>query len=615
MAAMTSALRLAAPNRRRRVRHRIQTPAYASFTAESKGAMLDLHEIIDISEDGVAIQCNSPLETDRSVDVCLDLAEAAGQIYTTGQVIWSDPSGRSGLRFSELPTVSLFRLREWLFLNAMAGVANAEAALDGPLGMREDGSHEAAPVRPNYTDTLAAVTAVQREVEALGADLSGALELIAERARTLLRASGAAIALGTADPEFMICRASSGPDAPPIGARLQVASGFSGECVRTGRLLRCDDAEVDARVDRESCRALGIRSVLAAPVRVGEKSIGLVETFSTQPNTFTENDSQLLQRLAETVLASVNRAARAENLPPPGGPTPISFPPAPGSVLFASPEEETKIEPAPEKSSSGISLPRSYLILLVGAAAMIFMALGYNLAPWIQSKLQQRGQSHLQTVLASSQPPKPENVSAAAPAIETITFEQLQQLAEKGDPAAENALGLRYFQGDEKNGIQRDEKAAFHWFSRAAEHGSLTAQSKLGFLYWGGRGVPKDANKAYFWTVLARAGGDKGNKDLATVLASGMTHAQAAAIEQQADLWLQQHQPNAKPDAGHSNRMEARSRKQQTENCPVSTLRDILAQGDLADLSKGSCADRHRTAWRNRYRSLAGRIAGCRSAI
>src|SRR5271165_5975598 len=102
--------------------------------------------------------------------------------------------------------------------------------------------------------------------------------------------------------------------APPVGARLQVGSGFSGECVKSGTLLRCDDSETDVRVDRESCRALGVRSILAAPVRVGEKSIGIVEAFAAQPNSFTENDSRVLQRLADTIVASVNRAAVAENL-------------------------------------------------------------------------------------------------------------------------------------------------------------------------------------------------------------------------------------------------------------------------------------------------------------
>ena len=547
MAAISS-LHRGLSNRRRRVRHKIQTPAYATFTSESQGAMLDLHEIVDISEDGAAIQCHSPLEVNTRLNLCLDLADCAQHIYTTGQVVWSNASGRAGLHFTELSPESVSRLREWLFVNVMAGVANGETEIV-PAGSRVD-----AP-RPDYTDTLAAVTAVQRQLEALGPDLAAALQLISERAQTLVRASGAAIALTNGDPNFMICRASSGPDAPPVGAPLQVGSGFSGECVKTGTLLRCDDTESDPRVDRETCRALGLRSILAVPVRVGEKSIGIVEVFSSQPNTFSENDSRVLQRLAETVLAAVNRAARAEDLPPLVAPKPAPrFAPAPGSVLFASaPEPEKKMESSEEKLSGGISLPRSHLIILVCAAAAIFLVLGTP-RPWIQTKLRDRGHSPLETVLASSQPPKSEGASPVAPStpsIETASFEQLRQMAEKGDAAAENALGLRYFQGDEKNGIGRDEKEAFGWFRRAAEHGSLPAQAKLGRLYWGGRGVPKDLNEAYFWTVLARARGDNDSKDLVPVLANGMTDSQTAAIEQKADLWLQQQMPNWKPSAGH----------------------------------------------------------------
>ncbi len=543
MAVMNSALRAVSPNRRRRVRHKIQTPAYATFTAESKSTMLDLHEIVDISEDGVAIQCHSPLEVEARVNLCLDLADCGEHIYTTGQVIWSNAAGRAGLHFSQLSPESLSRLREWLFVNVMAGVANGEAQIAG--------SHEDVRPRPNYSDTLAAVAAVQRQVEALGSDLAGALQLIAERAQTLVRASGAAIALADADPNFMVCRASSGPDAPPVGARLQVGSGFSGECVRTGTLLRCDDTEVDDRVDRESCRALGIRSMLAAPVRVGEKSVGILEVFSGQPNTFSETESKALQRLTETVLAAVNRAARAEDLPPLGaGTAAIRFAPTPGSVLFASaPGEEKRMESSEEKISGGISLPRSHLVILICAAAVIFLVLGYNMAPLIQSKLEERGHLPIQTVLASSQPAKAAPAQPS-PAIDNVSFELMRQMAQNGDPVAENVLGLRYFQGDEKNGLGRDEKQAFHWFSRAAEHGSLAAQAKLGFLYWGGRGVAKDLNQAYFWTVLARTRGDEENKDLAAVLAAGMTRKQAAAIEQQADLWLQQHMTK-KPVAGH----------------------------------------------------------------
>jgi GAF domain-containing protein len=307
MAVSTPPLRSLTPNRRRRLRHRTQSPAYLSFDGGSQSALLELHEIVNICEDGVAIQCHSPLEPGRSMSLCLDLAGGAEQIYTTGQVVWSTPAGRAGLRFTELPPAPLFILREWLFQNAMAGAEETGPGVP-------PGPH--VPATPGYTDTLAAVIAVQREVEALGPDLAGALRLIATRTQILLRASGAALALSASDPDVMECRASSGPDAPPVGAKLQVGSGFSGECVKTGRLLRCDDTELDSRVDRESCRALGIRAILAAPVRVGTKSIGLVEVFSQKPSAFTESDNRVVQRLAETVLAAVNRAARAEKSVP-----------------------------------------------------------------------------------------------------------------------------------------------------------------------------------------------------------------------------------------------------------------------------------------------------------
>src|SRR5437660_9301715 len=107
MAAMTPDLQSPRLNRRRRVRHRVHTPAYASFTGMSKGLVLDLNEIVDISEDGASVQCASALELDRTYALCLDLPEVSGQISTTVQVMWSEASGRAGLRFVHLPESSL----------------------------------------------------------------------------------------------------------------------------------------------------------------------------------------------------------------------------------------------------------------------------------------------------------------------------------------------------------------------------------------------------------------------------------------------------------------------------------------------------------------------------
>lgn len=554
MSAIVQATRPASVNRRRRVRQKVHAPAYASFNGVSKSEMLDLYEVLNISEVGVAVQCAAPMKIDRQLELSLDLAEAGGPISATASVVWSDSAGRVGLSLPALTKSSRHRLQQWLFLNAMAGAANASSS---PAAPSPTPVHSV--LRPNYTDTLTAASAVQREAESLGSDLQAVLTLVASRSQSLLRASGAAIALAAREPatdagtDFgtMICRASTGPSAPPVGATLQVGSGFSGECVRTGRMSRCDDTDTDERVDRESCRALGIRSILAAPIRLGERVIGLLEVFSAEPTAFGENDSAVLLRLAEMILAAVGRTARAHDSSAVPSAFTKHFSAPPSSVLFAREPAETT-EGAKKDASSdadkvgGIRLPRAHLYLLIVFAATIALVLGYSLAPWIQEKLQGREPNGEHTVLASTHAPPA--AIPARPAIETATLDQLRQQAASGDSPAQYALGLRYASGD---GVKQDDKEAALWFTNAAENGNVKAQAALGTRYWAGnRGVPASLTQAYFWTVLARAAGDQNSKTFATILASHMTRAQAAEIEQRANAWYEQHESRAKPVPG-----------------------------------------------------------------
>jgi hypothetical protein len=301
--------------------------------------------------------------------------------------------------------------------------------------------------------------------------------------------------------------------------------------------------------------------MLAAPIRQTDNVIGIIEIFSPDANAFTEKDGSILQRFAEIIASAIKRS-ETEN--PPAAEAARPFTPSPGSVLFAQmPEKTNKNDRDEEKEASaiddqdkvaGIRLPRAHLYLLMSTAAAIALALGFILAPWIQEKIQARGRgNHTEdTVLASSGTVVAAAQASAAPTVDSATLEQLRDMAERGDAAAEDRLGRLYAEGDESQGIVADDKAAAHWFTSAAEHGSVSAQYKLGLLYWGGHhGLPKDASKAYFWTVIARAGGQEGSKDLATFLANSMTRAQAAAIEQQADSWYREHESPAKPSPGH----------------------------------------------------------------
>jgi hypothetical protein len=146
-------------------------------------------------------------------------------------------------------------------------------------------------------------------------DLDAALQLLADRAQYITGASGAAIALRRDGRKDMLCRASSGKSAPQLGALLSAEFGLSGESVRTGKILRCDDADNDARVNREVCRELGIASVVVVPVVNDDEVLGVFELFSDTANAFGNRDLSAVQRLVEMVQTAVRVARATEKLP------------------------------------------------------------------------------------------------------------------------------------------------------------------------------------------------------------------------------------------------------------------------------------------------------------
>jgi hypothetical protein len=140
-------------------------------------------------------------------------------------------------------------------------------------------------------------------------DLDATLQLLVERAQYITGASGTAIALREGGQ--MVCCATAGPSAPDIGTHLQIDSGLSAECVRTRQTLHCDDAENDARVNRESCRAMGIKSVVVMPLVRGDEVYGVFELLAGRANAFEERDFIALQRLSEMIQTALDLAEAA----------------------------------------------------------------------------------------------------------------------------------------------------------------------------------------------------------------------------------------------------------------------------------------------------------------
>src|SRR5262245_36952104 len=96
------------------------------------------------------------------------------------------------------------------------------------------------------TQDLTAVIGVQAAIAASALALQDVMDLVVEHAVRLTAADGAVIELVEGDE--MVYRAVAGSAAPHLGVRLDRASSLSGRSVVSGRVLRCDDSEIDDRV-------------------------------------------------------------------------------------------------------------------------------------------------------------------------------------------------------------------------------------------------------------------------------------------------------------------------------------------------------------------------------
>jgi hypothetical protein len=264
--------------RRHSLRHKVNTPAFASFDGVTGGMILDL------SEDGMAMQTMAPIEEHSTVPMHLSLGEPAVYLETTGYVAWADALGRAGVRFSDLPDEARARLREWLTSHASTPswkaprwVVREQPFYSSRGSQPRNGRGVAlsleAQAAHGRNGNSAASTSVQYEFKSLGGDLNAALTLIVGRACSITRGTGAAVAL--ANESGMTCRAVAGSTVLTVGTPVDVMRGFSGECIRLGKPMRCDDSEFDPRVDARACRVLDIRSILAAPVLYERDIVGL----------------------------------------------------------------------------------------------------------------------------------------------------------------------------------------------------------------------------------------------------------------------------------------------------------------------------------------------------
>lgn len=166
---------------------------------------------------------------------------------------------------------------------------------------------------------------------------------LVQRVQTFTGAAGAAIALR--EGEEMVCRASRGNNAPDVGMVLSLDGTFTGLAVTGMKAVRCDDTENDPRVDAEISRTLRIKSMAVVPVLSGMRVTGVIATFASNNNAFSDTHMAVLKTMADGLGANLQRWLESQGI---STSAPVKNPLRPGIAAQPKPEPtQPEASPSP----------------------------------------------------------------------------------------------------------------------------------------------------------------------------------------------------------------------------------------------------------------------------
>jgi diguanylate cyclase (GGDEF)-like protein/PAS domain S-box-containing protein len=145
-------------------------------------------------------------------------------------------------------------------------------------------------------DRQARLVAAQLAIASVELTPTKVMQAIAEHARHLTDAAGAALALR--EGEKLVYRAVAGSLNPFLGLTLPFEGSLSGRALVQGRSQLCHDASTDPRVDQQATSRTGTRAMLVVPVRHADTTIGVLAVSSSVPGRFDDTDRSALELLA-----------------------------------------------------------------------------------------------------------------------------------------------------------------------------------------------------------------------------------------------------------------------------------------------------------------------------
>jgi GAF domain-containing protein len=141
-------------------------------------------------------------------------------------------------------------------------------------------------------------------------ELGSVLETISRSVTSLMGSTGCGIGLLNAEGTAIDHVAAHGFKTSEWAAlSMPVGQGIIGRAVASGRAIRSDDLQRDARsAQREVDEREGSRSMLTVPLRVAGEIIGAISAFSVAPGFFTARHQTLLESFADQAGIAIQNA-------------------------------------------------------------------------------------------------------------------------------------------------------------------------------------------------------------------------------------------------------------------------------------------------------------------
>jgi diguanylate cyclase (GGDEF)-like protein len=170
-----------------------------------------------------------------------------------------------------------------------------------------DGNGSATGRVAGLDDEARLITALERLGSAFP-DPAQLPDLLVELAAFVARADGAS--LEQVDGPELVCTHGCGLLEDSIGTRVMRAASMSGLVTTLGEAQVSVDTSADERVDVETCRRLGIGSMVVLPLRGSQDIVAVLKVAAQAPHALTEGHLELLRPLAALGAARFGHASQ-----------------------------------------------------------------------------------------------------------------------------------------------------------------------------------------------------------------------------------------------------------------------------------------------------------------